>query len=392
MAYDLLIRGGTLIDPAAGIHERRDVAFQNGRVAATAPRIDAAAAETLDASGRYVTPGWIDLHVHVFAGVSHFGIPPDEHCVAKGVTTAVDAGSAGADTFAGFRRYIIDVSETRLYAFCNISAQGMLNAQVGELEELRFADVQRAVATCEANRDVILGVKVRLTRNLVGDNGLKPLHLAREAADAAGMPIMVHPQDAHGDLDEILAVMRRGDIMTHTFHGMRGGILDEDGRIRRCVRQAAERGVVFDVGHGAGSFSWRIVEQAMAQEFAPHTISTDLHVYNVNGPVFDQATTLAKFMHLGLSLEEALARTTATPADALGGGLERVLGTLAVGAAGDAVVCELEEGPITLTDSRGETREGSVRLRVREVIRGGRIYRAPASAPHPHGASPLDRV
>ena len=380
MPYDLLIRNGTLVDPAAGLHDRRDVAFAGGRVAAVEASIpESEATEVVDAAGHYVTPGWIDLHVHVFTGGSHYGIPPDPNCIAKGVTTAVDAGSAGADNFDGFRRYIIEASATRLYAFCNISAMGMLNAKVGELEDLRFADVKRATETCEKHRDVLLGVKVRLTRNLVGDNGLEPLYRAREAADAAGMPIMVHPQDAHGELEDVLAVMKSGDIMTHCFHGMRGGILDEKDKIRPCARAAAERGVIFDLGHGAGSFSWRVAEAAVAQEFWPHTISSDLHVYNVDGPVYDQATCVSKFLTLGLSFDEALKKTTATPAWALGRGMEDTLGTLKVGASGDAVVCELEEGRFEQVDSGGDRREGNFRLRPLTVIRSGRVYVAPDS-------------
>ena len=389
--YDLLLAGGTLVDPAQGARAATNVAFAAGNVAAVGPHLSAAdAKDTVDCSGRIVAPGMIDLHVHVFWGVSHYGIEPDPHCVAKGVTTAVDAGSAGADTFPGFRKYVIDVSATRLFAQLNISSQGMLTREIGELDDLRYASVPKAIAMIERHRDVILGVKVRLTRNSIvsRESGIRPLYLAREAADAVRLPIMVHPQDAWCDsLDDILAVMRGGDILTHCFHGDSHGILDGDGKVRRSVREAIERGVIFDVGHGRGSFSWEVAERALEQGIGPTTISSDLHVYNVDGPVYDLATTVSKFLHLGLSLEGALHKVTATPARVLG--MSDQIGTLRVGAWGDAVVFDLQQGQFELHDARGETRVGRQRLVPTAVVRGGKLYREIAAGahlrhPHPH--------
>jgi dihydroorotase len=377
MPYDLLLTGGTLIDPAQGVHAVRDVAFADGRVAAVGDDLPRAeAAEAVDCSGGLVAPGMIDLHVHVFAGVSHYGIEPDPHCIAHGVTTAVDAGSAGADTFPGFRKYVIDVSATRLLAQLNISSQGMLTPEIGELEDLRYASVPKAVATIEQHRDVILGVKVRLTRHSIVSEaaGIRPLHLAREAADAVGLPIMVHPQDAWCDsLDDILTVMREGDILTHCFHGCRCGILDDAGHVRRSVREAMERGVIFDVGHGAGSFSWEVAERAPQQGVEPQTISSDLHAYNVNGPVYDLATTVSKFLYLGLPLDQALAKVTAAPAQAIR--MPGQIGTLQVGAWGDAVVFDLQEGRFELSDSHGQVRMGRRRLVPGTVVRAGKVSR-----------------
>jgi len=380
--YELLIKGGTLIDPAQSVHALRDVAFSQGKVAAVAgdiPRTEAAA--VVDAAGRLVTPGMIDLHVHIFEGVSHYGIPPDPTCLARGATTVVDAGSAGADTFLGFRKYVIDVSATRIFARLNISSMGMISAEVGELDDIKWANVSKALQTIEKHRDVILGVKVRLTReSLVGERaGLEPLYRAREAADAACLPIMVHPQGAWcQSLDEVLAVMRKGDILTHCFHGLSHGILDEDSKVRRSVWEARERGVVFDVGHGQGSFHWDVCAAALAQGFPPATISSDLHIYNVNGPVFDLATTVSKFLHLGLSLDDAVAKVTAAPAQVIG--LSGRLGTLSLGACGDAVVFDLLEGSFPLVDSHRQTRLARQRLEPRVVIKGGKVYEGPAPA------------
>lgn len=305
-AYDLVIRGGTLIDPARGLHERRDVVFSGDKVAATEPAIDASATQVIDAAGKLVLPGLVDAHVHVFEGVSHFGINPDHTCLAQGATTVVDAGSAGADTINGFRKYVIETSATRILAHLNISSMGMISMEVGELDDIKWANVPKALAAIERHRDLILGVKVHLARDaIVGrDAGLKPLFLAREAADAAGLPIMVHPQDSWAEsIDQVLEVMRAGDVMTHMYHGMPHGILDDDGNIRPAVRAAHERGVVFDVGHGGCVQLERVRTRGPAQDFTPTTISSDLHVYNVNGPVFDLVTTISKFLMLGMPLD-----------------------------------------------------------------------------------------
>ena len=376
MTYDLLIRGGTLVDPAAGLSAVRDVGFAEGRVAAVGECLNMGEArEVIDATGCVVTPGLIDLHVHVFPGVSHYGIEPDPTCLARGATTVVDAGSAGADTFPGFRKYVIDVSETRILAQMNISSQGMLTEEIGEFEIPEYADVDKACRMIERHRDIVLGVKVRLTRHTIVSerSGMLPLHRAREAADAAGLPIMVHPQDAWCDsIDDVLKVMKGGDILTHCYHDFPCGILDGEGRVRDSVREAIERGIVFDVGHGAGSFSWEVVETALSQDVLPTTISSDLHIYNVNGPVYDLASVVTKFLHLGLPIEDAISRVTSVPAGIIG--MEGEVGTLAKGAFGDAVVFELRDGDFRLEDSIGNVRMGRRNLVPVTVVKGGRVY------------------
>ena len=378
MNYDLIIKGGTLVDPAENLSGVRDVGFAEGRVAAVGECLDGSEArEVIDAAGCVVTPGLIDLHVHVFAGVSHYGIEPDPTCLARGATTVVDAGSAGADTFSGFRKYVIDVSETRILAQLNISSQGMLTEEIGEFEMPEYADVDKACRMIERHRDIVLGVKVRLTRNTIVSerSGMLPLYKARQAADAAGLPIMVHPQDAWCEsIDDILKVMNGGDILTHCYHDYPCGILNGEGRVRDSVLEAIERGVVFDVGHGAGSFSWQIVEKALSQGVLPTTISSDLHIYNVNGPVYDLASVVTKFLHLGLSIEESISRVTSVPSAIIG--MEGEVGTLSPGAFGDAVVFELREGDFRLEDSTGEVRTGTRNLVPVTVVKGSRVYTA----------------
>jgi dihydroorotase len=373
--YDLLIKNGTLLDPGASINQKADIATKGCRIAFIGKNSDnVKARQILDASDRLVTPGLIDLHVHIFWGVSHYGIEADPNCLDKGVTTAVDAGSAGACTFPALRRYIIDVSATRLFAFLNISSTGMISPEVGELEDIRHADVQKAIDICERNRDVILGIKVRLSENIAGRSDMEALKRARDASDALGLPIMVHPPNAYSSIDDILAIMREGDILTHCYHGHTQGVLDEAGKVRASVRKAVDRGILMDVGHGQGSFTFEVATKALAQELIPNTISSDLHFYNVNGPVFDLATTVSKFVYLGIPLESALEMCITRPAQFLK--MHDEIGTLEVGAHADIAIFEFAEGRFEFVDCEGQMRVGSKCLLPRGVIRSGRLVKS----------------
>lgn len=375
--YDLLIRGGRVIDPTQNLSAETDIAIRAGKVARLAPNIAPAEARSvLDARNKIVTPGLVDVHVHVYDGVAPLGIPADPNCIAKGATTVVDAGSAGAHTFPGLRQNVMRQVETRVFAFLNISVIGQStysdNNPWGELLDIRYANPKLALRTIEQNRDVILGVKVRLTRNIAGENDLRALALAREAADAARLPLMVHIGGTFSPLPKILAMLKPRDLITHSFHGRDGGILDPTGRILPEVRRAVESGVLLDVGHGAGSFSFRTAERAFAQEILPGTISSDVHQGNVNGPVYDLATTLSKFLHLGISLEEVLRRATANPAAALS--FPAGTGSLKPGSTADVALFELREAPWEMTDSLGEKRPGHLRLHPMATVKAGRIY------------------
>ncbi len=371
--YDMLIKGGTVIDPAQDLHAVRDVAIAGKRIAALEDEIYEENAQTvIDATGYLVTPGLIDLHVHVWWGVSHYGVEPDPTCLARGVTTVFDAGSSGADTFPGFKKYVIDVSATRIKAFLHVSSQGMLSADIGELTDLRYADVDRAVRMCEQHRDDIVGVKIRMTTNLVGENGKEGLKRAREVCDATGLPLMIHPNASPVPFDDMVDELRAGDIVTHCFHQSDTGILDDSGRVRPVARRAAQSGILFDVGHGQGSFVFDVAEAAMSQDFPPGTISSDLHVYNLNGPVYDLVTTVSKFLILGLSLDQALEKVTAAPARAMG--MLGEIGTLRPGARADLAVLELKPGNFVFTDARDGTRSAERKLEPVSTIRGGRLY------------------
>ncbi len=374
MPYDLLIKGGTVVDPSQGLSAARDVAFSGGRVAAIGQSIpESEASEVLDASGLIVTPGLIDLHVHVFWGASHYGVEPDISNVSKGVTTAVDAGSSGARTFPAFRKYVLERADTRLYTLLNISSMGMISPKVGELVHIEWADVEDAVRVGSANRDRIVGIKVRLSNNISANNDEEALKRAIEAAESIGGFVMAHIVNSTTPVERLLPSFRPGDVVTHSFHGHPGGILDNAGRVKDAYQEAQRRGVIFDIGHGAGGFSFAVMEKALSQGFLPNNISSDTHVYNIQGPVFDQVTTLSKFLHLGMSLEEVIALSTSVTAKAIG--KADSIGTLRVGAEGDATLMRLEQGRFTLTDSTRVSVEARQRLTHIHTVRGGRLYR-----------------
>jgi len=376
-AYDLLIRGGHVIDPSQNLSTVTDVAIAAGKVARVAPNISAGLArQTLDARGKIVTPGLIDVHVHVYDGVAPLGIPADPNCIAKGATTVVDAGSSGAHTFPGLRQYVVRMAETRVFALLNISVIGQSTLSTdnpfGELLDLRYANPKLAIRTIEQNRDVIMGVKIRLTKNIAGEHDLRALALAQEAAQAVNLPLMVHIGGSHSPVSAIVSRLRKGDLITHSFRGGDGGILDNRDRVLPEVRKAMENGVLLDVGHGAGSFSFQTAEATFREQIYPGTISSDVHQFNVDGPVFDLATTLSKFLLLGMSLEEVVRRATWNPAQAFP--FPHHPGTLKTGAVGDAAVFEMREGKWEFTDSLGATRTGNRKLTPVATVKAGRVY------------------
>jgi dihydroorotase len=369
------IADGRVLDPGQGIDATATVGISDGLITGIEPGAQAIGerehGEVVDASGLLVTPGLVDLHTHLFTGVSHYGVEPDAHCLGRGVTTAVDAGSAGAQTFPALRRYVIEPSETRILAFLHIAVQGMITNLVGELEDIRWASPQQAIARAREHADLIVGIKVRLGYQMVGNDPAPALRLAREAADELGLPLMVHVIDMTPGLAWLLPYLRRGDIVTHCFHGNEGGILDETGRVLPAALSARERGVLFDVGHGIGSFAYRVARSAISQGFAPDTISSDLHAHNVGGPVFDQATTLSKLLHVGMELGEVIRAATSTPALAVR--RAGAIGALAPGQPADVSLLELRAGHWPLPDAAGETEVVERLLIPRMVVTSGLV-------------------
>ncbi len=315
-SYDLLIRGGTLIDPANGVNGQLDVALSNGRVAALLePGSPAAAGEEIDAAECYVVPGLIDIHTHVFKDLSIFGVEADDICPRTGVTTAIDTGTAGWINYRGLERYIIQHAATRILAYVNLSGVG-LPYRRGEMVYEGYVQPEACAEAVQNHPDTALGVKVRLYEGVAGDSDLRDiLGLALEAARRCDKPVMVHIAGGNVPLAELLPQLRPRDIITHCYHGLEiAGILDEGGKVSSVVREARERGIIFDIGHGLGSFSFDVGRRAMEDGFPPDTISSDLHALNIDGPVYDLPTTMSKFINLGMPLEEVIRRTTAEPA------------------------------------------------------------------------------
>ena len=386
LKFDLLVSGGTVVDPSQKLHARRDLGIKNGQIAALAPSIPAArASQTFDASGLIVTPGLIDMHCHYFHQVSGIGLPADEMMALTATTTGVDAGDAGYSTFSGLRHYVIGSARTRLFAFCHIASIGLTGdpIKVGELFNIDYADVERCAKTVAENRDVCLGVKVRMSLNTVGTNGAEPLRRALRAAEMAGpwARVMVHIGDAPIPLPELIEMLRPGDILTHCYSGAAGrNRIVENGSVLAAALAAKKRGVLFDVGHGGGSFDFTVAEPAIAQGLTPTTISSDVHSVSIQSPgkpLFPWV--LSKFLALGLSLDEVIAKATIEPAKIIG----RVpgLGTLQTGAPADVAAFKLSEGPVTFLDTNGHSKAGNLTLEPMKVIRQGRPHGFPFPNP-----------
>jgi dihydroorotase len=377
--YDLAIRGGEVIDPTTGTRGHMDVGICNGRVAAVIPSISSNdARESFDATSHLVTPGLIDYHVHVYHGATYWGIDPDPVAWRTGVTTWVDAGSAGAMTWPAFRDWCVRPARSRILSFLNIATVG-LASRTHELAILDNLDVDLCVRTIKANRDHLVGVKVRMGSPDVNPHGLEPLCRALAAAEAVGLPVMVHLGAAPPSIDDIVSRLRPGDSITHAFNGNTMRMIDDDGAIRPAVAAAWDRGMIVDIGHGAGGFSFVTAEALLAQGRPPDIISTDLHQLAVNGPAFDLPTVMSKFLALGMGLEAVVARATTAPAKALG---RDDLGTLRAGAIADVAVFTLDHGDFPFYDVCGNRRDGSARLRnVATFARGARLAPLASDAP-----------
>ena len=374
--YDLLIKGGKVFDPSQDLEEIRDVAIRDGKIASLERDIPAGQArQVVDASGKIVTPGLIDVHTHVFPYVGPYGIEPDPYCVTRGVTTTLDAGTSGAFTFPAFRKFIIPQAATRIRALLHVVSIGMVTGStpnMGELLDLRYCDPHLAVQVAEENRDLIVGFKIRFSEGYTGPNDLEGLRRARAAADEARLPMMTHIGGSFTPLGQLLALLNKGDVVTHSFNSRIHGIVDQEGKVTPEVQEARQRGVLFDVGHGAGSFSFEVMEKCLHQGFLPDTISSDLYSANIHGPVYDFTTTLSKFLVLGMSLHEIFTRCTVNAARMFNFGAE--IGTLKPGAEGDVSVLDLVSGNFTYTDSDRKTRQGSQKLVPVVTVRAGKLY------------------
>ena len=374
---DLILTGGRAIDPASGRDEIADIAFKDGKVAALGRDLPRGGAKTVDVAGKIVTPGLVDLHTHVYWGGTSLGVDAAEMARRSGTTTFVDAGSAGPGNFPGFRRHVIEPSPVRILPILNVSHAGIFafstTVMVGECADLRLLDPRDCVRVIRANRDLIVGVKVRVGRTAGGNSGIAPLDIALDVAEAVGLPVMAHLDHPPPARHEVLSRLRRGDILTHCFRPFPNAPLAPDGRVREEVAAARERGVVFDIGHGGGSFGFHTAEGMLAAGFLPDVISSDIHQLSINGPAFDQITTMSKLLALGMPLTAVIRAGTVAPAKAIG---RDDIGRLAPGAAGDATVVDLAEGAFDYRDVLGETRQGRLRLSASGLVVGGKWWNA----------------
>ena len=386
--FDLVIKGGEVVDPSQGLRGKRDIGMRYGRIEALEADIPAARAQrVLNAAGRIVVPGLIDLHAHVFT--SGIGIPADELVLYQGTTTAVSAGDAGASTFATYRRYATAQSRTRIFAFVHIANIGLSAFPVGELFNIDFAQTEAAAKALAENADIAIGIKVRMSQNVIARHGIEPLKRAVRACELAGTNgrVMCHIGGVESVelMSLILQTLRPGDILTHCYSGAPndGGQFTnivQQGKLLPAALDAKQRGVLFDVGHGGGSFDYTVAEAAIAQGCPPDTISSDIHVYSGNSAGQPYLTNvMSKFLNMGYSLEQVVTMATANPARII----NRIPkhGTLQLGAPADATLLDVVNGPVEFVDTRNNKRQGKVFIKPTNTVIAGVAFGQPYQAP-----------
>ncbi len=393
MHFDLLVKGGRVVDPANKVDGIRDVGFRAGRIVAVEEGVSSEnARQIVDATGALVTPGLIDLHSHVYWGGTSLGVDADSIAARSGTTTFVDAGSAGAGNFIGFRRHVIERSRVRILAYLNISFAGIFgfstSTMVGECEDIRLCDPREAVPCVRDHADIIVGMKVRTGRIAGGRSGVAPLDMAIEAADALQLPVMAHIDYPPPSRSEVVTRLRPNDVLTHCYKPFPNSPLNGSGQVFDVIREARARGVFFDIGHGMGSLDFDVARGMIAKGFLPDAISSDVHLFCIDGPAFDLLVSMSKLLVLGMALEEVIRAATSKPAEIIG---RSDLGTLAPGSPGDAAILRLVDGAFPYVDATGKTLVGDRRLISEGIVVGGewRPNDGPGRVPpledyHPH--------
>jgi len=390
--FDLVVKGGEVLDTSQSLKAKRDIGIRWGTIQAVEAEIPTERAlRTIDAAGKLVIPGLVDLHCHVYPYGSAIGIPADELVQFQGTTTVVSAGDAGVNNLAALRRFIVAQTRARMYAFLHIANNGLSAFPVAELYNIDNAQVEACAMALAENPDFLLGVKVRMSENIIFRHGIEPLRRGIKACEMCGWParMMVHIGGVETKelMSEILDLLRPGDVLTHCYSGLpnMSGVFTnivQDGRLLPAALAAKQRGVVFDVAHGGGSFDFTVAEVAIPGGCGPDTISSDIHVSSGNTPGMPfLPNVMSKFMAIGFSLEQVVVMATTAPAKIIN--RAQKIGTLQLGAPGDVAIMDLVEGPVTFVDTRGNKRDGKLLLKpVQTVINGvpfGRPYQTPFS-------------
>jgi len=371
--HDLVLKGGRVVDPSQGIDKVTDVAFAGGKVVEIGDGLEAR--DSRNVAGKIVCPGLVDLHTHVYWGGTSLGVAAELLARSGAVTTFVDAGSAGPGNFHGFRRHVIEPSPVRILPFLNVSFAGIFafskTVMVGECVDMRLIDLREAARVARENADMVLGIKVRVGKTASGDSGIQPLDMALEVAEEVGLPVMAHLDNPPPARRDVLARLRKGDILTHCFRPFPNAPARGDGRVREEVLEARARGVFFDIGHGGGSFGFKTTRAMLAAGFLPDAISSDVHTVSIEGPAFDLLTTMSKFLCLGVDLPTVVRLSTQAPAAAI---RRDDLGTLKPGSVGEASVLELRQGHFDYVDCIGEILTGDRRLLAAGVVLDGKWW------------------
>ncbi|MGL4975132.1 MAG: amidohydrolase/deacetylase family metallohydrolase [Bosea sp. (in: a-proteobacteria)] len=376
MSHDLILKGGRVIDPSQNHDGICDVAFTNGKVSGFGKDLKAGSeTEIRDLSGYIVSPGLIDMHTHVYWGGTSLGIDADEFCRTSGVTTSIDTGSAGPGNWAGFRKHVIEPSQARILAYLHISHAGIYGfsktVMVGESENIRLMAPADCAEVADKNRDLIVGIKVRVGLHSSGDQGIHPLNMALQVAEETGMPLMAHIDHPPPSYEAVLDMLRPGDVLTHAFRPFPNAPCTAQGTVKKAVLDARKRGVFFDIGHGKGSFSFKTTRAMLANGFEPDTISSDVHALCINGPAFDQVTTMSKFLCMGMSLSNVIKTSTMNA----GLALQRTeYGSLKVGSLGDATILTVKEGKFDYVDVVGEHLIGNQKIISEGVVLKGKWW------------------
>ncbi len=373
--FDLVLKGGRVIDPAAERDEVADVAFAKGLVAAVGKDLGPAK-DTRDVAGRMVVPGLIDLHTHVYWGGTSLGVDADLYAKPCGITTLVDAGSAGPGNFPGFRRHVIERVEVRILPFLHISFPGIFGVSrwfsYGESSDLMMLDPRAFLDVAREHSDLIVGTKVRIGKVGSGSVGAGALAIALEAAEHANLPLMVHLDRPPPHRSEVMPKLRRGDIWTHCFRAFPNAPLTYSGEVQDDIIAARERGVIFDIGHGRGSFGFATARKMLGHGFLPDVLSSDVHVMSINGPAYNLLVTMSKFLALDFPLTEIIRTCTINAARAV---RKEDRGTLRPGLLGDATVLDIETGNFTFVDAPGEKIEADRQFVCHGAVLGGRWWR-----------------